>query len=97
MKRVPLSAESRALLEAGIADVRAGRVRQMNIFDLDTLGERLVDLDKNDELFNCTAQLVLAADAMHAYVAWQDNNPAEAIRLLKLLSQALAPFGRKRT
>lgn len=36
----------------------------MNIFDLDQLGERLVDLDDNQELYNCTAQLVIAANRL---------------------------------
>lgn len=38
----------------------------MNIFDLDQLGERICQLDHDDELYNCTAQLVLAAHALTA-------------------------------
>lgn len=36
----------------------------MNIFDLDQLGERLVELDHDDELYNCTAKLVMSASAL---------------------------------
>jgi hypothetical protein len=38
----------------------------MNIFDLDRLGERINQLDHADELYNCTAQLVIAAYSLTA-------------------------------
>lgn len=62
----------------------------MNTFDLDTLGERLVDLDKNDELFNCTAQLVLAAAEYKLISTCPYTDRGNAAD--KALSQALKPF-----
>lgn len=58
----------------------------MNIFQLDQLGERLLRLDQDGELFNCTAQLVMAA------VAYRLRSQENEADLHRALGAALAPF-----
>lgn len=56
--------------------------------NLHLLGEVLYDLDKDDELYNCTAQLVLAAVAFR--VAPPGTELEKAAR--EALDAALVPF-----
>lgn len=62
----------------------------MNLLDLDWLGERICDLDHQDELYNSTAQLVLAAEAFKnlAVVPYTDQGNA----VMAALEAALRPF-----
>ena len=64
--------------------------RPISLLDLDWLGERIRDLDLQDELYNATAQLVLAAEALRtmAVVPYTDQGNA----VMAALEAALRPF-----
>jgi len=62
----------------------------MNILDLDRLGDRLYQLDQDDELYQCTAQLVLAAHGTMTRLTQGDT--AAVVLALENLKAALKPF-----
>ncbi len=64
-------------------------IAEMNVFALPELGMRLVELDENDELYNCTAQLVLAANEL--WRALDHECQSESCRACRV-ARALKPF-----